>query len=274
MVFHIGHPNYFKGLNINRQEVKEFYLEGYTIKEISKIFGCSEYPIRARLILAGVTRRTGGFPKGHEPWNENTHGLMNTWNKGVKNCFSKETLENMSNIRLGKPNLKNRGRMCSEENKNKISNTIRKKLENQEYKAYRSQRSKETLKSMREDGRLIIPKQNTAIELKIQSFLSNLHLEYLAHKYISEINHSYNCDILIPVQNGVIQKTIIECDGCYWHGCSICKKGDNEWVNNTKEKDVIKTKELQEQGFRVIRLWEHEIEPMQLNEFEGVLYAK
>jgi len=31
---------------------------------------------------------------------------------------------------------------------------------------------------------------------------------------------------------------------------------------------MIRTKELQEKGFRVIRLWEHEIKVMQLNDFK------
>ena len=35
--------------------------------------------------------------------------------------------------------------------------------------------------------------------------------------------------------------------------------------------DNLRTKELQEKGFRVIRLWEHDIRKMEVNEFKGRL---
>ena len=71
---------------------------------------------------------------------------------------------------------------------------------------------------------IIIPFKDTSIEVKIQNFLSLLHLEFMTHKYISEITHKYRCDIFIPEQEGISQKIIIECDGCYWHGCEFCNK--------------------------------------------------
>ena len=36
-------------------------------------------------------------------------------------------------------------------------------------------------------------------------------------------------------------------------------------------KDKFRTKELIEKGYRVIRLWEHDIKIMELNDFEGRL---
>jgi G:T-mismatch repair DNA endonuclease (very short patch repair protein) len=117
----------------------------------------------------------------------------------------------------------------------------------------------------------IMPLKDSSIEIKIQNFLSQLHLEYFTHKYIS-IRHAYQCDIFIPKQEteGVIipKNTILECDGCFWHGCSLC----NQELNNKQKKQLAKdnrrTKELIGQGFRVIRLWEHEIKNLQLNEFQ------
>jgi len=50
---------------------------------------------------------------------------------------------------------------------------------------------------------------------------------------------------------------VIECDGDYWHKYPI-----------GKEIDHIRTKELIEKGFKVLRLWEHEIRSIRINEFE------
>ena len=118
----------------------------------------------------------------------------------------------------------------------------------------------------------ILPKKDTLIEIKIQNFLSLLHIEFITHKYMSEITHSYQCDILIPKQRLINQKTIIECDGCYWHGCKICVKKDlNKHQRSKKYRDNIRTKELKEKGFRVIRLWEYKIKYMKLNNFKQKL---
>jgi len=127
---------------------------------------------------------------------------------------------------------------------------------------------------------MVMPIKDTKIELKIQNFLSLLHIEYFTHKYI-KINHGYQCDILIPKQEteGVIisQKTIIECDGDYFHmNPNKFKANDKCFKNGTtaKEKwklDNSRTKELQEKGFRVIRLWGSEIKVMEVNDLKGVL---
>ena len=42
-----------------------------------------------------------------------------------------------------------------------------------------------------------------------------------------------------------LQKTIIECDGCYWHGCKICnKKLNNLQKEQIEEDDRIKSQEV------------------------------
>lgn len=118
----------------------------------------------------------------------------------------------------------------------------------------------------------IFPKRDSKQEVKIQTFLTQLHIEFFTHKYISEITHSYQCDILIPKQEteGIIipQKTIIECDGCFFHACPICKMKEYHWTKERKATDEIRTKELTEKGYNVIRLWEHEIKVMELNDLK------
>jgi len=132
--------------------------------------------------------------------------------------------------------------------------------------------AKEKIKEAR--AKQVLPKKDTSIELKIQNFLSKLHIEFYTHKYISEITSGYQCDIFIPSQEGVSQKTIIECDGCYWHGCPVCKLNKNPLIEHRIEIDKKRTKELIEKGFRVVRFWEHDIKVMELNNFKEELIVQ
>lgn len=112
------------------------------------------------------------------------------------------------------------------------------------------------------------PKKNSSIEVKIQDFLKQLGVEFFTHQYIKEIEHSYQCDILIPSK-----KLIIECDGDYWHGNpkKYSDEGLTERILRQRELDKIRTKELIGKGFRVLRLWECQIKNMELNEFSSKL---
>jgi very-short-patch-repair endonuclease len=53
---------------------------------------------------------------------------------------------------------------------------------------------------------------------------------------------------------------IIECDGNYWHNYPF-----------GNDRDKIRTTELIAQGFKVLRLWEHEIKQMDLNKFKEAI---
>ncbi len=97
----------------------------------------------------------------------------------------------------------------------------------------------------------IFPKEDTKIEVKIQMFLKELGYEFFTHQHMN-IEHSYQCDILIPALN-----LVVETDGDYWHKYPI-----------GLEKDHIRTKELIEKGFKVLRLWEKEIKVMDVNDFK------
>jgi DNA mismatch endonuclease (patch repair protein) len=62
------------------------------------------------------------------------------------------------------------------------------------------------------------------------------------------------------------QRTIVFVDGCFWHGCP---RHFNMPVNNqafwerklaaNKERDRLVTRTLRKQGWRVIRVWEHDL---------------
>jgi very-short-patch-repair endonuclease len=73
-------------------------------------------------------------------------------------------------------------------------------------------------------------------------------------KYIN-IKHGYQCDVFIPKM-----KLIIECDGNYWHKYPI-----------GRDIDKIRTRELLNNGFKVLRLWESDINKMDLNKFSCII---
>lgn len=114
----------------------------------------------------------------------------------------------------------------------------------------------------------ITPVFDTSIELKIQGFLNIIGIEYYTHHFISEIEHKYNCDIFIPST-----KTIIECDGDYFHGNPQFYKEEELREKQLKQKEFDKnrTKELLEKGYNVIRLWENKIHKMTLEDLKLIL---
>lgn len=100
-------------------------------------------------------------------------------------------------------------------------------------------------------SKIICPKKDTSIEVKVQNFLKQLKIEFFTHQYMN-IKHGYQCDILIPSMN-----MVIECDGDYWHKYPI-----------GRDIDHTRTSELLSKGFRVLRLWEHEIKVIDLDIFK------
>ena len=115
--------------------------------------------------------------------------------------------------------------------------------------------------------KLKIPKKDTSIEVKIQNFLKELKIEFFTHQYM-KIEHGYQCDIFVPSFN-----LVIEADGDYFHG-NPNKYSFNELNKRQveqKERDNIRTKELLEKGYNVIRIWENEIRLMNINDFKNKL---
>lgn len=62
-------------------------------------------------------------------------------------------------------------------------------------------------------------------------------------------------------------KLAVFVDGCFWHGCplhsTMPKNNRDFWeqkLRRNRERDVENTQRLEAEGWRVLRLWEHEIE--------------
>jgi len=192
-------------------------------------------------------------------------------NKLTGRIMSKEIIEKIRKSMTGKKHtnetkekirLSHKGKVMSEESKLKISNNRERAIKISKAKKgkklsteHKAKLSKVRKKLFRE-GKILqhMPKKDTSIEIKIQNFLKKLQIEFFTHKYIN-IYHGYQCDILIPSLN-----LVVECDGNYWHKYPIGNKIDH-----------IRTKELLDKGFKVLRLWESEIKDMNLDKFEEVL---
>jgi DNA mismatch endonuclease, patch repair protein len=62
------------------------------------------------------------------------------------------------------------------------------------------------------------------------------------------------------------QRLTIFIDGCFWHGCPkhsghVSKSGVfwTEKIQNNRARDVRVTRELKSRGWRVLRVWEHQL---------------
>lgn len=100
----------------------------------------------------------------------------------------------------------------------------------------------------------------TGIEKRIKDFLDQNNIGYTFQFFITknEICKSFDFKIKnIPL--------IIEVDGDYWHGGPDCKMPFYD-VEVTKKNDIVKTKLAEDNGYKVIRIWESEIK----KDFENV----
>ncbi len=179
-----------------------------------------------------------------------------------KHC-SEETKRKIGIANKG--NNHNLGKYHSEETKRKIGDANKGKhfsIKTEFKKGHKP--SKKIIKKMKERRKYqVFPVKDTSIEVKIQNFLKELGIEFFTHKYM-KIEHGYQCDILIPSKS-----LVIECDGDYWHGNRKLykKKQLTKRIIKQRELDHVRTKELLEKGYKVLRLWENEINKMTIGSF-------
>lgn len=195
--------------------------------------------------------------KGNIPWNKGLIGreYLKHYKNGVKGgrkygykCLE-ETKNKMSKNMIGKNVGKitwSKGKKFSKEYKTKISKGTKKAM-------YSNPEIINKIKSFR--AKQILPKKDTSIEIKIQTFLKQLGIEFFTHQHIKNIEHNYRCDILIPSKN-----IIIECFGNYWHEYPI-----------GREVDKIRCNELRKVGYKLFVFWENEIKVMELDDLKNEL---
>lgn len=155
---------------------------------------------------------------------------------------SKDLLRQMSSKRISGKNHHFYGKNLSELH-------IR-HLEEGQKRRFNDPKQREMMKIYRRF--LILPKKDTSIEVKIQNFLKQLGIEFYTHFWIN-IEHGYQCDILIPSMNLVIQF-----DGDYWHGNPDKYKVFLEKQKKRKRIDTSQNAYFKKCGFNLLRLWESE----------------
>jgi DNA mismatch endonuclease (patch repair protein) len=97
--------------------------------------------------------------------------------------------------------------------------------------------------------RQVLPSKDTKPELATQAWLEARSMSFEKHGYIEGLNHQW--DILLRDR-----RILIEVDGCYWHGCEKC---GHIGVNGKPDRDAELDVEASLRGWRVMRIWEHEI---------------
>lgn len=273
-----------KNKNLNDLElISRYSNEDISMNKLSKEYNTSRETIRRIFVKNGIPiKGTGYFSHLHVHSKESREKMSLSAKGRIKSqeTINKIVATNIKNGNYEKLSLLYKGKKvggwlageytASEETRKKIGDANRGRISTLRGTEI-TEETREKIKLAR--SKQIIPLQDTSIEIKIQEFLSLLHLEYFAHKYMSEIDYKYRCDIFIPEQEGIPQKTIIECDGCYFHSCPICNKNKkmNPKQQGQTQRDEIRTKELIEKGFRVIRIWEHEIKTMEVNDLKEKL---
>ena len=178
---------------------------------------------------------------------------MSLSHKGRK--LSDETKRKMSESIKGEKNPMFR-KIISEETRRKMSDSHKNQIPWIKGK-FHSDETCQKIKFAR--SKQILPKKDTSIEVKLQNFLKDLNINFVTHKYMNDIDHAYLCNIFIPSEN-----LVLEADANFWHKYPI-----------GREIDHIRTKELIEKGFKVLRLWENEINSINMEQFKeklGVIY--
>ena len=101
--------------------------------------------------------------------------------------------------------------------------------------------------------------KNTSLERRLSGMLAGMRLNGWK-KNVADLPGKP--DVLFPDE-----RVAIFVDGCFWHGCPHCKRKLPEtnrsyWarkIQRNVERDQRSTRMLSGAGWRVIRLWEHDL---------------
>ena len=213
-----------------------------------------------------------------KPWNKDTKGKREAWNKGLPKemqphygkTLSEETKKKIGiansgarNGRFGKPAL-NRGITHSEETKKILSQKIHELFATGKLTAPFKGKTlyPETKEKIREKRKKqVFPTRDTVIEQTIQHQLEKAGIEYDKHKPIKLSSGRYHqADILLEPHSEQYKGVVIEADGDYWHNRP-----------EAKERDKAITSDLFNQGYYVMRLPEKHIKD---KEFDVIPYIE
>jgi DNA mismatch endonuclease, patch repair protein len=65
------------------------------------------------------------------------------------------------------------------------------------------------------------------------------------------------------------ERVVVFVDGCFWHGCPQCERTPSSntayWerkISGNRERDRTNTRALRRNGWKVLRVWEHQLNSM------------
>ena len=100
-----------------------------------------------------------------------------------------------------------------------------------------------------------IRSENTSIDRRMRDMLSEARLKFVMYP-----------DLYGKPDFQVGKKTLVFCDGDFWHGYGYGKKKRprkkfwRDKIERNMERDRKVTRKLRADGWSVVRLWEHDIE--------------
>lgn len=105
----------------------------------------------------------------------------------------------------------------------------------------------------------VTPQKHTAAEMVVRRQLHSMGLRYRVDYLVLQKPRRV-ADIVFPVL-----KIAVFIDGCFWHGCSEHgtwpKRNANFWKEKilaNRSRDLDTNSRLNDLGWKVIRIWEHE----------------
>lgn len=201
-------------------------------------------------ISKGITKAFQEKPELHAIWSNAQKGRKHTEaSKKKKSKSLKKYYKNNPEAKLicARIDRSRKGIILSEEHKEKIKekNTGKK-------------RTKKTKEKQRESRIKYMQRhhvfKDTSIEIKMQDELKRRKIQYETQKPLLK---KYLVDIYVK------PNVVIECDGDYWHNRLTAKERDEERNTNLKEN-----------GFRVYRFWEHEINTSTAECVDRILFKR
>lgn len=114
--------------------------------------------------------------------------------------------------------------------------------------------------------------RDTSPELRLRSALHRRGLRFRVHRHAERDVRTKPDLVFGPA------KTVVYVDGCFWHSCpkhGTAPKSNRLWWREklaaTVDRDRRIAAELEERGWTVIRVWEHEDPEAAATRIEGAL---
>ncbi len=107
---------------------------------------------------------------------------------------------------------------------------------------------------------------DTKPEVMLRSMLHRVGLRFRKDRYIRLDRRGVKADIVF-----VTARVVVFMDGCFWHRCpehgTMPSRNHDYWLakfQRNVERDGYNTDQLQQRGWQVIRIWEHEVKDQDL----------